>query len=69
MAHPMLGQVPEVGGSSQGVRLHLLGACQQCHLYIKDLVGSSSPPPAPARATFLRDDWHIPVDINHQSGV
>lgn len=65
----MLDQVPEVGGSSQGVPLHLHGACQQCHLYIRDLAVSSNPPPAPARATFLCDDWHIPVDINHQSGI
>lgn len=28
MAHPILGQVPEVGGSSQGVCLHLYDACQ-----------------------------------------
>lgn len=64
MAHPMLGQVPELGGSSQGVHLHLHGACQQCHLYIRDLAVSSNPPPAPPRATFLHDGWHILFDIN-----
>lgn len=53
MAHPVLGQVPGLGGSSQGVRLHLHGACQQCHLYIRDLAVSTNPPPAPPRAIFF----------------
>lgn len=41
----------------------------KCHLYIRDLAVSSNPPPAPHKATFLHDDWHIPVDTNHQSCV